>query len=63
MRKTLISLATVLGVLAFAGPALAEGGCGSYSQTADNVSQSSTTVVADSNSGGSSTATQQSGQN
>ena len=62
MRKTLISLAAVLGLTAFAGSAWAGGGCGSYSETADNVSQSSTTHTADA-SGGQSTPSQTPSQN
>ena len=60
MRKTLISLAAVLGLVAFAGSAWA--GCAGHTESADNVSQSSTTTTADA-SGGQSTPSQDSSQN
>ena len=59
MRKTLISLAAVLGFAAFAGSAWA--GCG-HTVSADNSSQSSTTYTADA-SGEQSTPSQDTSQN
>jgi len=56
MRRTLVSLLSVLAFFAFAGSAMAGGGCGSYGgETAGGHSTQTSTVTADASGGQTST--------
>ncbi len=64
MRRTLISLVSVLAFFAFAGSAMAGGGCGSYgSESAGDNSTQTSTVTADASGGQTSTPVQTKSQN